>query len=95
MRRKFVIENDQDLSPQGIESFALDRIDHGNEIPLLVQIVRSKDLIDARVVVDIRVRGRVRQLLHIDGEQLAIVESRDLTGSAIRLSLPPRAGAGR
>ena len=39
MRRKSLVENDQELSPQGIESITLDGIDHGNEILFLVQIV--------------------------------------------------------
>ena len=50
--RKPVIENDEDLLPQRIESVTLDGIEHRNEILLLVQIVRSIDRVDALVVVD-------------------------------------------
>src|SRR6185437_4497256 len=52
--RKPGIENDEVLSPQGIESLTLDSIDHGYEILFLVQVVRRVDLVDAPVPPDER-----------------------------------------
>src|SRR4026207_865084 len=46
-RRKARIENDEDLEPQGIKSITLNRVEHRNEILFLVQIIRSKDNVDA------------------------------------------------
>src|SRR5215467_8733985 len=58
LRRKTRIEPDEDLLPQGVASVTLDGMDHGNTILFLVQILRSIDRVDARVLPDDRGRGR-------------------------------------
>src|SRR6266542_1732079 len=87
VRRESRVENDEDLLPQGIEPVTLDGIDHRSENLLLVQIVRSVDRVDARVVREQRAFGAGRHLFHIDGDLLTIVESGHLTCSAIHASL--------
>src|SRR5262245_49739420 len=61
-------EMNEDLVPQGIETVTLDRIYHGEEILFLVQVVRSIDVVDARVHREERGGGGVRQFFHVDGE---------------------------
>src|SRR6266542_6952090 len=78
--------NDQDLLPQGAELLTLDRIDHGNEILFLVQIVRGIDRVDARVLVEQRPLGS-RHLEHVDRDQPTLVEGGHLTRSAVRVPL--------
>jgi hypothetical protein len=62
------IEDDEDLMPQRIEALTLDGIDHGNEILLVVQIVRRIDLVEALILRDDRGGRGFRQLFHIDRE---------------------------
>src|SRR5262249_52769187 len=89
--RESGVEADQDLVPQGVEAFPLDGVDHRLEGLRVVQIGVGVDRVDVLVVGDGRGGRVVRQLLHVDGDLRALVESWHLTGSAVRAG----AGGGR
>src|SRR5262245_49801627 len=87
VRRKAGIEDDQELVPQGIECVPGNSIDHRYEVLLLVEIVRSEDLVEAPILRDDRSRRGIRELEQIDGEQLIFVKSGHLTCGPVHISL--------
>src|SRR5436190_5181868 len=80
-----LVENDEDLVPQGVHPVTRDGIDHRKEVLLFVEVVGSVDRVDALVLREQRVRRR--HLEHVDGDLLALVEDGPLSRSAVRAPL--------
>src|SRR6476620_4320762 len=74
VRGEPLVKDDEVLTPQGVESLALDGIDHRNKVLFIVEIIGRIDLVDVPVVCDRRRRCTLRHLLHVDGEQITIVQ---------------------
>src|SRR6266542_6231237 len=76
-----LVEDDEDLVPQGVEALTLDGIDHREEVLLVVEVVRGVDRVDGGVVLEQRLRRR--HLEHVDGDLFPLVEDGPLKRSAV------------
>jgi len=86
-----LVEDDEDLVPQGVHPVTRDGIDHRKEVLLFVEVVRGVDRVDALVVREQRVRRR--HLEHVDGDLPPLVEDGPLSRSAVRARLRERRAA--